>query len=61
MQINIPFEPPRGAPDADPVRTIVMVATRTIVDEELFLNYQFETRPGYAEAPAWYTPVRPAA
>jgi hypothetical protein len=52
----------RTEPEGGPVlRGLAFIAAREVRDEELFLNYQFETRPGYAEAPAWYTPVRPAA
>ena len=44
-------QPSTGSSD---VRTLVLVATREVQDEELFLNYRLSS---YVQQPSWYYPV----
>lgn len=49
--VEISNLPSKGSSD---VRTLVLVATREVHDEELMLNYRLS---GYVHQPSWYHPV----
>jgi len=49
---NIPFR--ESDEDDLPVKSIVLVATKVIQDEEIFLNYKFNTQDS-SKLPPWYS------